>query len=156
MENAKKFFEELAKTEEAKALFLAIEAPETEEARIAAYIEIAKKLGIELTVEEINAYFESMDNSPLAEIDDEELAQLIGGGENSGCSSTYKHKENCWFNDGCDRSTNSYSDYLCYDNNYGKSYEDRVRSSIFARYFHGCDKPSVNQELAKYGIKNLY
>ena len=48
MENAKKFFEEIVKTEEAKALFLAIEAPQTEEARTAAYIDIAKKLGVEL------------------------------------------------------------------------------------------------------------
>ena len=55
MENAKKFFEEIVKTEEAKALFLAIEAPETEEARIAAYIEIAKKLGID--VETIDYWF---------------------------------------------------------------------------------------------------
>ena len=44
MENAKKFFEKIVKTDEAKALLAAVEAPKTEEDRIAAYIEIAKKL----------------------------------------------------------------------------------------------------------------
>ena len=46
MENAKKFFEEVAKTEEAKALFAAIETPKDDEELVAAYIEIAKKLHI--------------------------------------------------------------------------------------------------------------
>ena len=51
MENAKKFFEEVVKTEEAKELFKSAGSPETEEARIAAYIEIAKKLGEDFLVD---------------------------------------------------------------------------------------------------------
>ena len=111
MENAKKFFEEMIKTEEAKALFESAGTPETEEDRIAAYIDIAKKLGVELEADEIRAYLMVAGSACASEIDDEELSQLAGGGENAECSSTYKHKENCWWNDGCDIIVNSYDNY---------------------------------------------
>ena len=110
MENAKKFFEEIAKTEEAKTLFASAGKPETEEARVAAYIEIAKKLGVLLTADEINAYFESASKFESRELDDEELSQLVGGVDT--CSVTYKHGENCWLADGCDLRVNSYDGYM--------------------------------------------
>ena len=89
MENTKKFFEELAKTEEAKALFKSVEIPETEEARIAAYIDIAGKLGIELTADEINAYF-AADKADVAEISDKELEQLSSGADTEACGLGYR------------------------------------------------------------------
>jgi predicted ribosomally synthesized peptide with nif11-like leader len=116
MENAKKFFEEVVKTEEAKVLLAAVEAPKTEEDRIEAYIVIAKKLGVELTTEEINAYFDSIYQPPSEELDDEELSQLAGG-RNANCSSSYMQKENCWFSDACDNAWHSYNDYICSSNN---------------------------------------
>ena len=104
MENAKKFFEEVAKTEEAKALFAAMEAPKNEEERANAYIEIAGKLGISLTAEGIAAYVAAANQEPVeGEMDDEELQQLVGGGENSACKDTYQQGENCWWNDSCNR-----------------------------------------------------
>ena len=89
MENAKKFFEELAKTEEAKALFKSVETPETEEARIAAYIDIAGKLGLELTADEINAYF-AANKADVAEISDKELEQLSSGADTEACGLGYR------------------------------------------------------------------
>ena len=89
MENAKKFFEELAKTEEAKALFKSVEIPETEEARIAAYIDIAGKLGVELTADEINAYF-AANKADVAEISDKELEQLSSGADTEACGLGYR------------------------------------------------------------------
>ena len=152
MENAKKFFEEIIKTEKAKGLIASTEAPATEEARIAAYIDIAGKLGVELTADEINAYFATNIKADYAELDDDELEQLVGGGENSGCSSTYKHKENCWWNDGCDRSTNSYSGYLCMDKSRGQTYADKERATIIGKSFHVCKMPSINENLEKAGL----
>ena len=111
MEKAKKFFEEIIKTDDAKALFAAAKQPETNEERIAAYLEIAKKLDFDLTAEGILAYFKAAAEAVSGEVDDEELAQLVGGSEP--CSSTYKHKESCWFNDGCDIAINSYDHYYC-------------------------------------------
>ena len=117
MENAKKFFEEIIKTEEAKGLIASTEAPATEEARIAAYIDIAGKLGVELTADEINAYFAANIKADLAELDDEELSQLAGGADpgagHAECESTYTDKEFCWSNDGCDQIYNDYADYYC-------------------------------------------
>ena len=111
MENAKKFFEELAKTEEAKALFAAIEKPDTEDELVAIYVDIAKKLGVELTAEEVKEYL-AADNADGAELDDEELSQLAGGADGEECFSTYQHRENCFLSDACD---NFYNEYVRYD-----------------------------------------
>jgi hypothetical protein len=117
MGNAKIFFEEVAKTEEAKQLFATIEKPETEKELIAAYVDIAKKLGIDLTAEEVNEYLVS-DKIDGLEIDDEELSQLVGGRDadagNDMCNSSFKNEENCWTNDGCDVVYRDYGNhYVC-------------------------------------------
>ena len=119
MENAKKFFEELAKTEEAKAIFATMEKPADDVQLIVAYIDVAAKLGVSLTVEEVKEYLAS-DKANGAELDDEELSQLAGGGDNANCKSTYQHRENCWWNDGCDMYTNDYDGYKCASQDYGK------------------------------------
>ena len=123
MENAKKFFEEVAKTEEAKALFAAMEAPKNEKERILAYIEIANKLGIALTIEGIAAYLQAVANQEPAEgeLDDEELQQLVGGGDHAACEDTYQHRENCVKTDGCDMVFNYYGAYLCSYSSKGKN-----------------------------------
>ena len=112
MENAKNFFEEIAKTEEAKALFKAAEKPESEEARIAAYIEIAKKFGIELTAEGISAYIATVTKADSDELDDEELSQLAGGVVEK-CFSTFQNRENCILSDACDNFYIEYVTYYC-------------------------------------------
>ena len=113
MENAKKFFEEIIKTEEAKALFDCAKKPETEDERIEAYVDIAAQLGIEITKEEVLAYFdEKLNNSTSSEIDDDEMAHFSGG-RDSRCINSYKDRENCWWNDGCDYVTNNYIKYMC-------------------------------------------
>ena len=113
MENAKKFFEEIIKTDEAKAILADTKKPETEEAQIAAYLEIAKKLNAELTAEGITAYFNTIAKPVSGELDDDELAQLTGGGEHANCKDTFIQSENCWWDDGCDFTANKYSNYKC-------------------------------------------
>ena len=117
MENAKKFFEEIVKTEEAKALFATIEKPDTQDELVAAYVDVANKLGVELTAEEVKAYLESTAEVTTGELDDEELAQLVGGADEKGndaCKSSFMNEENCWWNDACDNVRRDYGDaYLC-------------------------------------------
>ena len=97
MENAKKFFEETLKTEEAKALLASLEKPETEEDVIEAYLGVAEKLGVELSAEDIQAYFAAGEYQ--GELDDEELEQLVGGASG-----------NCWLNEYCDKFFKDLSD----------------------------------------------
>lgn len=134
MENAKKFFEEIIKTEEAKALLASIEKPDTEEAVAAAYAEVAKKLGAELTAEEVAAYFAAADATD-AELDDEELSQLVGGrdadAEHENCVYSFKNTENCWFQDACDNSWKEYDGYKCHHQNDGASILTSVLKSLF-------------------------
>jgi hypothetical protein len=112
MGNAKKFFEEVAKTEEAKAIFSTMKKPETEEEIIAAYVDVANKLGVALTTEEAQAYLTS-DKTGSAELDDEELSQLAGGGDPEECFSTFQHRENCILSDACDNFYIEYIGYYC-------------------------------------------
>ena len=111
MENAKKFFEEVIKTEEAKAILAATQKPETEQELVEAYLEIAKKLNFELTSEGIRAYFKAAEKPVSGELDDDELAQLTGGSNT--CEYSFLSGENCWAHDGCDFAWNSYTDYMC-------------------------------------------
>lgn len=114
MENAKKFFEEVIQTEEAKQLITACQAPQTPEEAIAAYAKIAKELGVELSEEEIAAYFDRQADcgTDSDEIDDDELAQFTGG-LRIPCFNSFVNRENCWWNDGCDFYMNHYSNYSC-------------------------------------------
>ena len=46
----------------------------------------------------------------------EELLEKVAGGvviPEEKCKDTFKDKENCWFNDGCDYTINSYNTYKC-------------------------------------------
>lgn len=111
LENAKKFFEEAIKTEEAKELLNSYEKPKTEEETYKIYSEVAGKLGIELSVEEIRAYLE--EKNATEELDDEELSKLSGGGDHPDCKDTYQNRENCWWDDACDLVLKKYDDYEC-------------------------------------------
>ena len=147
MENAKKFFEEVIKTEEAKTILAATEAPENEEARIAAYINIAKKLGIELTEDEINAYLTTNSEADSAELDDEELSQLAGGGASVDCKSSYKNEENCLIFDGCDKFFREYDNYICRSENAGAlKYSGPEYEAIYQKYFARCGNLDVFKE----------
>ena len=151
MENAKKFFEELIKTDEAKTIVEAMDKPETEEERISAYIEIAKKLGVELTAEEINAYFESTKNPAAAELDDEELSQLVGGAGDEDCSFSFMQKENCMLFDACDGKWKSYADYQCkIENVAGTPINDTLWNNLNKEYRSKCDAAMVSQKYREY------
>jgi len=53
----------------------------------------------------------------IRSLSDEELGEVAGGKDHSECKDTYKDRENCWFNDGCDIVNHHYKDYKChYDN----------------------------------------
>ena len=127
MENAKKFFEEVAKTEEAKALFAAMEKPVTEEEVVAAYVDVANKLGVELTAEEVKEYIAADKVGGGTELDDEELSQLVGGAKGStACWYTYKQRENCWLFDACDNKYCDYGGYYCNKFNRDGSYNNAI------------------------------
>ena len=149
MENAKKFFEEIIKTEEAKALIDSTEAPATEEACIAAYIEIAKKLGVELTAEDIKEYYVSSRMSYAQEIDDKELEQLVGGGENAACGYSYIKDENCIFADACNHLWQDYSPTV---EKIAENGSDAIWDHINLEYYSQCYHLSVRK---KYNEKIL-
>ena len=143
MENAKKFFEELAKTEAAKALFASIEKPETEDALVAAYVEVAKKLGVELTAEEIKEYYASSRMSDAQEIDDNELEQLVGGGEHAACGYSYITGENCIFADQCNKL---WQDYHPITDKRAENHNQALYERLAREHYQFCMHLSVNEK----------
>lgn len=149
MENAKKFFEEVLQTEEAKDLLSTLQKPETEQEVIEAYLGIANKLGIELTPQDILAYFSSsfVEEPSSGEIDDEELSQLVGGISFSSCRNTFQLGESCWWNDSCNIFLKSYSHRLCSGmSNSGESTMNRLN--------RGCGAPmsAINENTSTYRL----
>ena len=82
---------------------------------------VALANGYPLSKDDLLAIFKDMKASTdeaakkVEKLSAEDLAAVAGGGNaaNYVCSDTYKDKENCWFNDGCDYTYNWYPYYIC-------------------------------------------
>lgn len=111
MTDIKKFFEQTMKEERAQALLATYEKPDSEEGVCRIYAEIAAQLGVEITTQQIAAYLAQ--DRASGELDDEELAQLTGGGDHAACKQSFKDKENCWWKDACDLINSKYDGYQC-------------------------------------------
>ena len=98
--------------------------PETQEEAVKIYAEIAEKLGLNLTAEDIGEYIRQAEQARkdhtekaagmVQELSDEELDQVAGGKENPSCKETYQDYENCWYADGCDNVFQIYDEYICH------------------------------------------
>lgn len=133
-ENARTFLEEGCKDPKVVELLQAKGEPETQEDMLAAYVGIAKEIGLDFTADELAAALGELDQERLAkteadvaevgEIADEELDRMVGGydhpycptdyySEDRACKDTYQDLENCWHNDACDIVYHDYWDYRC-------------------------------------------
>ena len=93
------------------------------EEELDAYVVIAKQVGLDFTVEEIAAVIEERAQEQLAKTEasiakleklpDENFSQIVGGKGDPDCKDTFKNKENCWHNDGCDVVYHYYDTYIC-------------------------------------------
>ncbi|MBR5338300.1 MAG: hypothetical protein IK152_09980 [Lachnospiraceae bacterium] len=98
---------------------------ETED-RLKVYSEVAGKLGIDLPESELKGYVRKVEEKikahtekeagAIESIPDNELSAVAGGKDHDNCKDTFKDRENCWFNDGCDIIINSYDGYKCHCN----------------------------------------
>lgn len=125
-ENAKELFNMLKTDPRAKELLHELEKPENPDDILKAYADLAGKLGISLTEEELKSYLgneaktqESRTDAAAAkitELPDEAMDAVAGGGDHEDCKDTFRDHENCWVNDGCDAIYHKYDDYGCYWN----------------------------------------
>lgn len=135
MEQARKFLETLRDDPGAREILTkgSKGKPDTNEEIIAAYAEAAEKLGFDLTAEQIaegireqvkemTAVTARAENA-VRELDPEELDK-VAGGRDKDCADTFNNYENCWYNDACDRLTNSYWNYKCKTSAVGSTYEN--------------------------------
>lgn len=100
------------------------ERPENREEEVRVYAEIAEKLEMDLTAEDIGEYIQQAEQACRArtekaadmvqQLSDEELDQVAGGKENPSCMDTYQDYENCWYADGCDNVFQIYDEYICH------------------------------------------
>ncbi|MBR2779184.1 MAG: hypothetical protein IKD85_03330 [Firmicutes bacterium] len=119
------FFEMLKTDPTARELIKNTPKPNNEEERPAVYEELAGKLGLDLTKEDFiraakdgelkqKARTENAAEKIL-ELPDDALDQVAGGKkDHDSCKDTFRDKEDCWYNDGCDTVFHSYKNYVCY------------------------------------------
>jgi len=121
MENITKLMDELKDNPKVQALFDNAADPETLEEEVKVYADAAKELGIDVTEDELKEYVQKVeaeqkakteaDAASVAELDAGSLEKVSGGKEI--CTFSYKDKENCWRQDGCDIIFIKYHDYIC-------------------------------------------
>ena len=86
--------------------------------------DVAAHFGYEVTKEELAEAIRSKEEALKAaaaeteagirKIPLDDLDQVAGGKKyNDNCKDTFKHKENCWWEDGCDIAVNQYPTYIC-------------------------------------------
>ena len=123
MEKVKEFLEALKTSPQAQKL-LGQTSPNSEADELRAYEEAAKSLGYSLTAEEISDGIRKLAKkqkaiteqaeSGIQNLDLDELESVSGGKKgHDNCEDTFKNKENCWWEDGCDNYINEYSTYVC-------------------------------------------
>ena len=122
-ENALTFVKECFKDPKVVELLRAHGKPEAEEEELETYVAIGKKVGLDFTAKEIAAVIEEegwkqhaeteANVAKLEKLPDEELTQITGGKGDPDCKDTYKNRENCWHNDGCDIVYHDYENYIC-------------------------------------------
>ena len=121
MERFRKFLEEIRNNPAVHEMLKEKAVPRNSAEEIRAYTDIANKLGYSFTEEEMKSFAEQeaaaqrgkreADIQTIRELPEEELGEVAGGGDT--CKSTYKNRENCWKNDGCDNIVNYYDHYVC-------------------------------------------
>ena len=109
-----------------------LEKPADEKGVIAYYLEVAKRLGADLTEDDVREAFAERMKTQKSKTDtavekveamaDDALAEVAGGRVDfddflsDTCMDTYQQGENCWYSDGCDHYFQQYVSYVCGSN----------------------------------------
>jgi len=118
--------EEIRKNPKATDFLKGKEPARTPEEAGTLWASAAAELGHSITAEDIEEYIRIAEaelkqkaqaaGDEIKSLSEDELKEVAGGKSHSDCKDTYKDRENCWINDGCDIINNHYSDYKCHYN----------------------------------------
>ena len=121
MEKFRQFLEEIRNNPAAEEMLKGKGTPQDAAEEIRTYTEIANRLGYSFTEDEMKNCAEQeaaaqrgkreADIQAIQELPESELSEVAGGGDT--CKNTYRNRENCWKNDGCDNIVNMYDHYIC-------------------------------------------
>ena len=100
-----------------------------EESTIQFFVEAAKRLGVDVTEEEIRKTAEEFAEKQKSETEEaasevealslDDLDMAAGVADSPNCQDTFLQRENCFFKDGCDQTLIGYPDYDCQHNLHG-------------------------------------
>jgi len=124
MKDIAKILGGLRNNPEAQAMMKDRARPESPEEEVREYTETARKLGYDVTEEDLRNYLAETwtalrqrteaSAGRIRELPEEELGEAAGGGDHKECYDTYKDRENCWWTDGCDMIHENYHGYQCH------------------------------------------
>ena len=119
-EKTLEILKEIKADPKAKELFKGMEKPKSPDEAIAAYAQVAEKLGYGITAEDIREAVKQEETirkaktdkvvADMEELKDDDLEGVAGGKENPECSNTveYSFSEWCGINDSCSIGWNFY------------------------------------------------
>ena len=142
IEKIKELLKAIKTDPEAQAKLGGLVKPSDEDGIVRFYAEAAKKLGFEISEADVRAAVADAAQlcaekteaaaEQLSALADDALEQVSGGSKviqkcpnlANTCQDTYADKENCWTKDGCDKSIQYYSGYICDHNSRGSTCAD--------------------------------
>ena len=84
------------------------------------WAKVLTEKGYNVSSEEIASFIQEAEEErkkttagKIKELQDQELEEVAGGRWHPQCEYTYKDKENCWAEDGCDNVFIWYDNYIC-------------------------------------------
>ena len=85
------------------------------------WAKVLTEKGYNVTPEEIASFIKEAEEErrkktagKIEELSDQELEAVAGGKDHAECYYTFKDRENCWHEDGCDAVYIQYDGYLCH------------------------------------------
>lgn len=115
----KEFLKTLTTDPKAIELLKASKEPADDKEAINQYAEIAKKLGLDVSLKDLEAFLNAKEklqqkltekaDSAVKEALDEKSLENVAGGINGECADTYTYGEWCWFTDACSVMINFYT-----------------------------------------------
>ena len=167
MEKVQAFLNALHNDPRVKELAKGIRKPENDRETAEAYLELAKKMGYEITRQEMAEGLKQLEQAQKAStaeaektaLAEEELESVAGGNKGDDvpedCDSTYQENEWCWINDSCSYLIVDYSEESCDNSAFAPNIGDGASQQDIWNRLYNNENPDGAREFI-YGDDTIW